>query len=81
MPQSGVVTRNAGNVLDGISGDIVTVRWLDRQIPMLSKLGTATTSGHGFVLTLTLPLRAQADFARLAPLLDAHPLVKNALGP
>ena len=81
MPQSGVVTRNAGNVLDGISGDIVTVRWLDRQIPMLSKLGTATTSGHGFVLTLTLPLRAQADFARLAPLLDAHPLVKSALGP
>jgi molecular chaperone DnaK len=77
IPQSGVANRIAGTVLNELPGEIVTVRWVNGQIPTLTKLGTATASGHGFSLSLTLPLAEQADFGRLAKLAGIAPFVKG----
>ena len=71
LPEAGVAGRAAGRVM-GLPGEVVTVRWRTPAAMMLTKLGTATSSGHGFVLTLTLPLARQADFPMFAGLLSVN---------
>ena len=77
IPQSGVASRVAGTILNGLPGEIVTVRWENGQVPTLTKLGTATAGGHGFSLTLTLPLVDQPGFGRLAKLAEIAPFASG----
>lgn len=70
LPDAGVAGRVAGRVMGSLPGEIVTVRWRGSQGVMLTKLGTAAVSGHGFVLRLTLPLSQQPDFRTFASLLS-----------
>jgi molecular chaperone DnaK len=71
LPEAGMAGRAAGRVM-GLPGEVVTVRWRTPAAVMLTKLGTATSSGQGFVLTLTLPLAAQADFPMFAGMLSVN---------
>lgn len=77
-PEAGVAGRATGRVMGRLPGEIVTVRWRTPAAIMLTKLGTATAAGHGFVLTLTLPLAQQADFPMFAGLLSVDAATQSA---
>jgi molecular chaperone DnaK len=75
LPEAAGAGRTAGRIFGRLPGEIVTVRWRRGQTLMMSKLGTAVASGHGFVVTVTLPVGGQSDFPMLAGLLALAPAV------
>jgi actin-like ATPase involved in cell morphogenesis len=70
LPGAGMAGRSAGRIMGSMPGEIVTVQWQGANGVMLTKLGTATNDGHGFVLTLSLPLERQSEFPIFARLVS-----------
>ena len=66
LPEAAVVGRFAGPVLGALTGEIVTVRWSQGAAEGLTKLGTAVSGPHGFLLRIDLPLARQSEFENLA---------------
>ena len=71
LPGAGMAGRVAGRIMGSMPGEIVTIRWQGVGGVMLTKLGTATSGDHGFVLTLSLPLERQTEFPIFARLVSA----------
>jgi actin-like ATPase involved in cell morphogenesis len=73
LPGAAVAQRTGGRVLGALPGDIVTVRWSGSHGPMVTKLGTASASGEGFVQQVSVPYAEHAGIPRLAELITLHP--------
>jgi molecular chaperone DnaK len=66
-------SRTAGRVCADLRGEIVTLRWDDRGVPMRTKLGIAVVGRRGFCVTITLPRDEQDLFPDLARHARLHP--------
>jgi actin-like ATPase involved in cell morphogenesis len=73
LPDAAGAGRTAGRALGRLPGEIVTIRWRGPHLPMVTKLGMAPVSGHGFVLSVNLPVQDQGDFRGLAGLAGLRP--------
>jgi actin-like ATPase involved in cell morphogenesis len=63
----------AGPVLNHFDGEILTVRWNNRGVPMLTKRGLAVSGRTGYMVTITLPFSDQSQFSPLARQARLHP--------
>jgi actin-like ATPase involved in cell morphogenesis len=66
LPDAAVVSRFAGPVLSALSGEIVTVQWSRGPAVGMTKLGSAVSGPHGFLLRIDLPLARQNEFETFA---------------
>jgi hypothetical protein len=69
----------AGPVLNHFDGEILTVRWDNRGIPMLTKRGLAVRGRTGYMVTITLPFAEQSQFSPLARQARLHPELAASL--
>jgi molecular chaperone DnaK len=72
-PEAGLAGRVAGRIMGALPGEIITVRWRGSKSVMITKLGSAASGGHGFMMTVNLPLAEQGDFRKLAALVSLVP--------
>jgi hypothetical protein len=75
LPGALVVGRAASSVIEGIAGEIATLRWQQRGSPMLTKLGVATLGCDVFSVTISLSHNEQNQFASLARQARLNPRV------
>ncbi len=61
-----MLSRGPARILGSLSGEVVTIRSIQRKIPVLTKVGLAVTDGHVYEMTITLPEQEQAVFPSLA---------------
>lgn len=61
-----VIGRVPSTVIEGLAGEIATLRWLQRGSPMLAKVGAAIAGSDVFNVSITLPHNEQNQFASLA---------------
>jgi hypothetical protein len=66
LPDAAVVGRFAGAVIGELTGEIVTVRWSHGAANGLTKLGSAISGQHGFLMRIDLPLARQNEFETFA---------------
>ncbi len=75
LPGAAVIGRVASTVVEGLQGEIATLRWQQRGSPMLTKLGVAIAGADVFAVTISLPHNEQNQFASLARQVRLNPLV------
>ncbi|HTW98853.1 MAG TPA: Hsp70 family protein [Acidimicrobiales bacterium] len=75
MPNMAVIGRVASAVIDTLSGEIATLRWLQRGSPMLTKVGVAIAGGEIFSVVISVPHTEQNQFASLAHQIHLNPRV------
>jgi hypothetical protein len=73
VPGATVIGRVPSSVIDGLPGEIATLRWLQRGSPMLTKVGVAVAERDVFTLTISVPHNEQNQFASLAHQVRLNP--------
>jgi molecular chaperone DnaK len=73
FPGASMASHIAGPVLNHFDGEILTVRWQNRGVEMLTKRGLAVRGRTGYMMTITLPFSEQSQFSPLARQARLHP--------
>jgi molecular chaperone DnaK len=73
FPGASLASHIAGPVLNHFDGEILTVRWQNRDAEMLTKRGLVVRDRTGYMMTITLPFADQSQFSPLARQARVHP--------
>lgn len=66
MPSARLAARAPARLFGSLAGEIITVTWREKAVPMITKLGLAAADGAAFSMTVTLPHADQQLFPQLA---------------